>query len=43
MQGPLVFEAVRKDTSRFGGAAMMTEGMSCDSTNLTTEAECIVV
>ena len=27
----------------FRGGAMMTEGMSCDSTNLTTEAECIAV
>lgn len=28
--GPLVFEAVRKDLQKFGGSAMMTEGLACD-------------
>ena len=40
---PLVFKAVTEDLGRFGGSAMMTEGMACDGTNLTTLHECIAV
>ena len=38
--GPLVFKAVKKDLEKFGGAAMMTEGMACDDDH---QEECINV
>jgi len=38
--GPLVFQAVDEDLAIFKGAAMMTEGMSCDDSN---QGECIFV
>merc|ERR1711912_127023 len=36
--GPLVFEAVKKDLAHLGGAAMMTEGLTCgdNTTECTT-------
>ena len=41
--GPLVFKAVTADITSVGGSAMMTEGLSCDSTNETTVQECVTV
>jgi len=38
--GPLVFESVKKDLLKFGGSAMMTEGLSCSDSAI---AECQVV
>eukprot|EP00520_Triparma_pacifica_P006726 CAMPEP_0118638564 /NCGR_PEP_ID=MMETSP0785-20121206/3757_1 /TAXON_ID=91992 /ORGANISM="Bolidomonas pacifica, Strain CCMP 1866" /LENGTH=449 /DNA_ID=CAMNT_0006529833 /DNA_START=14 /DNA_END=1360 /DNA_ORIENTATION=+ len=38
--GPLVFKAVTKDLEKFGGAAMMTEGMTCPDEN---QQECVNV
>jgi endoglycosylceramidase len=38
--GPLVFKAVKNDLEKFGGAAMMTEGMACDDHH---QEECINV
>eukprot|EP00039_Didymoeca_costata_P020949 m.342931 g.342931 ORF g.342931 m.342931 type:complete len:496 (+) comp22037_c0_seq1:78-1565(+) len=41
--GPLVFEAVKGDLKKFGGSAMMTEGLSCDGPNISSYDECIDV
>ena len=39
----LLFKAVNADITRVGGSAMMTEGLSCDSTNESTVQECVNV
>lgn len=36
----LVSRAVRSETARLGGAAMMTEGLACDFSNPTAAKEC---
>lgn len=41
--GPLVFEAVEKETRRLGGSAMMTEGLACSGPTLQNYSECTAV
>lgn len=40
---PLIFAAVAQETARLGGAAMMTEGLSCDYDDPGSAAECVSV
>lgn len=40
---PLVFEAAKKETRRLGGAAFMSEGLSCDFEQKDARAECEAV